>query len=91
MEDGYGSFRISLVFRSPEVNNGVFRRGMNSSFRSPRASSIYKITRERGFPTIRWKKGELIGSGAYGRVYMALNLDSGELPGCQAGDFLIIL
>ena len=67
------------MFRSLEVNNGHFRHGMNSSFSSPRASSIYKMTRERGFPAIRWKKGELIGSRAYGRVYMAMNLDSGEL------------
>ncbi|KAM7273716.1 hypothetical protein ACFE04_028380 [Oxalis oulophora] len=29
--------------------------------------------------TIRWRKGELIGSGAFGRVYMGMNLDSGEL------------
>lgn len=28
---------------------------------------------------IRWKKGEIIGSGAYGRVYMGMNLDNGEL------------
>ena len=79
MQDRYGSFRSSLVFRSPEVNNGGFGREMNSNFRSPRASSIYKMTRKRGFPTIRWKKGELIGSEAYRRVYMAMNLDSGEL------------
>ena len=61
------------------MNNGGFGHGMNLSFRLPRASSIYKMTQERGFPAIRWKKGELIGSGAYGRVYMAMNLDSGEL------------
>ena len=79
MQDGYGSFTSSLVFWSPEVNNGGFGHGMNSSFRLPRASSIYKMTWERGFPTIRWKKGDLIGSGAYGRVYMAMNLDSREL------------
>ena len=88
MQDGYGSFRSSLVFRSPEVNNGGFRRGMNSSFRSPRASSIYKMTRERGFPAIRWKKGELIGSGVYGRVYMDMNLDSRELLDVKKVSFL---
>ncbi|KAL2922541.1 Mitogen-activated protein kinase kinase kinase NPK1 [Bienertia sinuspersici] len=30
-------------------------------------------------PAIRWRKGELIGCGAFGRVYMGMNLDSGEL------------
>jgi hypothetical protein len=29
--------------------------------------------------TIKWRKGEIIGAGAYGRVYMGMNLDSGEL------------
>lgn len=29
--------------------------------------------------TIRWRKGELIGAGAFGSVYMGMNLDSGEL------------
>lgn len=30
-------------------------------------------------PGIRWRKGEIIGAGAYGRVYMGMNVDSGEL------------
>lgn len=30
-------------------------------------------------PPIRWRKGELIGCGAFGQVYMGMNLDSGEL------------
>lgn len=30
-------------------------------------------------PPIRWRKGELIGAGAYGRVHMGMNLESGEL------------
>lgn len=29
--------------------------------------------------TIRWRKGELIGCGAFGQVYVGMNLDSGEL------------
>ncbi|KAL6194115.1 hypothetical protein ACLB2K_035199 [Fragaria x ananassa] len=30
-------------------------------------------------PLIRWRNGELIGCGAFGRVYMGMNLISGEL------------
>ncbi|XVF24381.1 hypothetical protein REPUB_Repub13aG0123300 [Reevesia pubescens] len=30
-------------------------------------------------PPIRWRKGELIGRGRLGNVYLAMNLDSGEL------------
>ncbi|XP_074589600.1 mitogen-activated protein kinase kinase kinase NPK1-like [Curcuma longa] len=30
-------------------------------------------------PPIRWRKGELIGCGAFGHVFMGMNLDSGEL------------
>ncbi|XP_011090761.1 mitogen-activated protein kinase kinase kinase NPK1 [Sesamum indicum] len=30
-------------------------------------------------PPIRWRKGELIGCGAFGRVHMGMNLNSGEL------------
>ncbi|KAL6201835.1 hypothetical protein ACLB2K_025547 [Fragaria x ananassa] len=29
--------------------------------------------------SIKWRKGDLIGSGAFGRVYMAMNTESGEL------------
>ncbi|MQL78214.1 hypothetical protein Taro_010634 [Colocasia esculenta] len=34
---------------------------------------------EDSAPAIRWRKGELIGCGAFGHVYMGMNLDSGEL------------
>ncbi|KAG5554755.1 hypothetical protein RHGRI_012345 [Rhododendron griersonianum] len=35
--------------------------------------------KEDASPPVRWRKGELIGCGAFGRVYMGMNLDSGEL------------
>lgn len=34
---------------------------------------------EEATTTIRWSCGELIGAGAFGRVYMGMNLESGEL------------
>ncbi|XP_010928554.1 mitogen-activated protein kinase kinase kinase NPK1 [Elaeis guineensis] len=37
------------------------------------------IVAEDSSPPIRWRKGELIGYGAFGQVYMGMNLDSGEL------------
>ncbi|CAI9118555.1 OLC1v1020142C2 [Oldenlandia corymbosa var. corymbosa] len=30
-------------------------------------------------PPIRWRRGELIGAGAFGRVHMGMDIDSGEL------------
>ena len=46
--------------------------------------SIHAMTHEMLYPpyrerTIRWQRGDMIGQGAFGRVYMALNLDTGEL------------
>lgn len=46
-----------------------------SSIRAPMDSAPSSSTPH----PIRWRKGELIGAGAFGRVYMGMNLDSGEL------------
>ncbi|PFH50794.1 hypothetical protein AMATHDRAFT_144238 [Amanita thiersii Skay4041] len=32
-----------------------------------------------GFPTFKWVRGELIGKGTYGRVYLAMNANTGEM------------
>lgn len=46
----------------------------------PQMESAWDTPKENSSPpAIRWRKGELIGCGAYGRVYMGMNLDSGEL------------
>jgi len=42
-------------------------------------------------PPIRYRKGELIGCGAFGHVYMGMNLDSGELLAIKQVTFHLIL
>ncbi|XP_059652446.1 mitogen-activated protein kinase kinase kinase NPK1 [Cornus florida] len=85
MQDIFGSVRRSLVFRVPEGDDhGTVETlvdKINSCIRKSRVfskPSLPPANRENA-PQIRWRKGELIGCGAFGRVYMGMNLDSGEL------------
>ena len=95
MQDIFASVRRSLVFRAPVENEdshspaigvGALVDKINSSIRksrvfsrhSPSSSAYHPILKETE-PPIRWRKGELIGCGAFGRVYMGMNLGSGEL------------
>ncbi|XP_031736988.1 mitogen-activated protein kinase kinase kinase NPK1 isoform X3 [Cucumis sativus] len=95
MQDIFASVRRSLVFRppldnddshSPAIGVGALVDKINSSIRksrvfsrhSPSSSSLPPIPKDTD-PPIRWRKGELIGCGAFGRVYMGMNLGSGEL------------
>ncbi|XP_022999346.1 mitogen-activated protein kinase kinase kinase NPK1-like isoform X2 [Cucurbita maxima] len=95
MQDIFASVRRSLVFRaplenedphSPAIGVGALVDKINSSIRksrvfsrhSPSSSALPPIPKETD-PPIRWRKGELIGCGAFGRVYMGMNLGSGEL------------
>lgn len=91
MQDFLGSVRRSLVFKSSEEANtfGGFVEKIGSSIRKsriglfpkpmpPALPPISKPKRD-DVSSIRWRKGELIGCGAFGQVYMGMNLDSGEL------------
>ncbi|KAK7258862.1 hypothetical protein RIF29_24450 [Crotalaria pallida] len=61
--------KISYCIRSSRV----FSKPLSSSPPLP------PLPRESAPPAIRWRKGELIGCGAFGQVYVGMNLDSGEL------------
>lgn len=52
--------------------------------------SPVKAARKDDTPPIRWRKGEMIGCGAFGRVYMGLNVDSGELLAIKEVNFFAV-
>lgn len=56
-------------------------RNRNDVLLTPKAIKVEESKKKEASlpPTIRWRKGELIGCGAFGRVHMGMNLDSGEL------------
>lgn len=93
MQDLIGSVRRSLVFRTPggdDGGGGAFSglvEKIGSSIRNSRIGLFSKQPPVRalpappklGAPAMRWRKGDLIGCGAFGRVYMGMNLECGEL------------
>lgn len=101
MQDIFGSVRRSLVFRTPGGDDGGFASGLveriGSSIRKSRIGLFSKspvralppVPKDDSSP-IRWRKGELIGCGAFGRVYMGMNLDSGELLAVKQVDYVSI-
>ncbi|KAI3775189.1 hypothetical protein L1987_49758 [Smallanthus sonchifolius] len=80
-EDGvggsFGGFveKIGSSIRKSKI--GLFSKSSIQALPPPRAAG--KMRKEEAGSQIRWRKGELIGCGAFGRVYMGMNLDSGEL------------
>ncbi|KAG2395138.1 Mitogen-activated protein [Vigna angularis] len=92
MQDIFGSVRRSLVFRgSPESDETSLGVGgslvdkisycirTSRVFSKPSPPSPSPSIPEDAAPPIRWRKGELIGCGAFGQVYVGMNIDSGEL------------
>ncbi|XP_024005530.1 mitogen-activated protein kinase kinase kinase 2 isoform X1 [Eutrema salsugineum] len=94
MQDLFGSVRRSLVYRSTaddenQENHPPFPSLLADKITScirksrvfvkPYSSPPPPNTTVQIKPPIRWRKGQLIGRGAFGTVYMGMNLDSGEL------------
>jgi hypothetical protein len=42
-------------------------------------STFLELSFMRAQRTIKWKRGELLGEGAYAKVYQCMNLETGEL------------
>ncbi|KAL7177697.1 hypothetical protein ACSBR2_030960 [Camellia fascicularis] len=90
MQDFIGSVRQSLVFKPfggfVEKIGSSIRKSVIGLFSKPSVPALPPIAKSDAIkvkkddaPPIQWRKGELIGCGAFGRVYMGLNIDSGAL------------
>lgn len=75
--DSFGGFveKIGSSIRKSKI--GLFSKSSIQAL--PPSRPVAKTKNEEAGSQIRWRKGELIGCGAFGRVYMGMNLDSGEL------------
>ncbi|GAB2266545.1 Mitogen-activated protein kinase kinase kinase npk1 [Dionaea muscipula] len=80
-DDGgaFGGFvdKIGSTIRKSRI--GLFSKPAVPALPPSPAKGNMPPTPEDDAPPIRWRKGDLIGCGAFGRVYMGMNLDSGEL------------
>ncbi|KAG5560110.1 hypothetical protein RHGRI_003410 [Rhododendron griersonianum] len=77
---GFGGFveKVGSSIRNSRI--GLFSKPHLPALPPPaKADDASRSRRDEDAPTIRWRRGELIGCGAFGRVYMGMNLDSGEL------------
>lgn len=77
----FGGFveKIGSSIRKSKI--GLFTKSSIQALPPPidKSRVVGKKKKEEAGSQIRWRKGELIGCGAFGRVYMGMNLDSGEL------------
>lgn len=83
MQGLVGLVRESLDFRTSglvdKIGSSIRKSRIGLFAKPPPARALPPPVSVDDAPPIRWRKGELIGSGAFGRVYMGMNLDSGEL------------
>nr|XP_043625031.1 mitogen-activated protein kinase kinase kinase NPK1-like [Erigeron canadensis] len=81
--NSFGGFveKIGSSIRKSKI--GLFTKSSIQALPPPvravSSKNVKKEEEEEAGSQIRWRKGELIGCGAFGRVYMGMNLDSGEL------------
>lgn len=70
--------KIGSCLRKSRVGLGL-GLGYPDKTTTPSPPSLTRVAKNDDATPIRWRKGELIGCGAFGHVYMGMNLDSGEL------------
>ncbi|NP_001312547.1 mitogen-activated protein kinase kinase kinase NPK1 [Nicotiana tabacum] len=76
---GFGGFVEKLGSSIRKSSIGIFSKAHVPALPSISKAELPAKARKDDTPPIRWRKGEMIGCGAFGRVYMGMNVDSGEL------------
>lgn len=80
VEVGQDGFRNILRSRSVLLREEQLRiRRSLMCHASGSESTFVELTTPRNGVTIKWKRGDLIGQGAYGEVYQCMNTKTGEL------------
>lgn len=83
------SFPAAHIISEP-VSYDQIRKKKSLLFQSEAADSTFNdISTPRNKP-IKWKRGDLIGEGAYAKVYQCLNIETGELLAVKHFTVLII-
>lgn len=88
--NGFNGFveKIGSSIRKSRI--GIFSKPQTPALPPIGKAEVAKV-RKDDKPPIRWRKGELIGCGAFGRVYMGMNIDSGELIAVKEVKFYLYL
>lgn len=88
---GFGGFVEKLGSSIRKSSIGIFSKAHVPALPSISKAEPPAKARKDNTPPIRWRKGEMIGCGAFGRVYMGMNVDSGELLAIKEVNFVILL
>lgn len=74
--------RIEIDLASPVCTTPT-ARGLDDNYFSPEERALHERAIPHTPPQLnrhtQWRKGELLGAGAYGKVFLAMNVDNGEL------------
>lgn len=73
-------FGIVLHSRALNLRDEQLKIRKNLIFHTDGSESTFMdLSTPRSGKTIKWRRGDLIGEGAYAKVYQCLNLKNGEL------------
>ncbi|KAL3533048.1 hypothetical protein ACH5RR_006569 [Cinchona calisaya] len=88
--NGFNEFIKKIGSSIQKSRIKMFSKAELSALQSIAAKANPVKVRKYGKPPIRWQKEELIRCDAFGKVYMGMNIDSGELLAVKEVNFLFI-